>query len=69
MALNGDILETFWIGIPLGGQWKDDQAHGTGRFVHADGDVYDGEWAFDTAHGSLEHISAMKSHEKSHDFT
>eukprot|EP00913_Durusdinium_trenchii_P019706 g18526.t1 len=33
------------------GNWKDDQAHGWGRFMHADGDVYEGEWANDTAHG------------------
>lgn len=26
-------------------------AHGQGRFWHADGDIYDGEWAFDKAHG------------------
>ena len=26
------------------GYWKDDQANRKGRLVHADGDVYEGEW-------------------------
>ena len=26
-------------------------ANGTGRLIHADGDVYEGEWLNDKAHG------------------
>ena len=25
--------------------------HGNGQLVHADGDIYDGEWAYDMANG------------------
>ena len=27
------------------------RAHGQGKFVHVDGDVYEGEWANDKANG------------------
>ena len=33
------------------GQWKDDKAHGKGKFVHTDGDVYEGEWQNNRKHG------------------
>ena len=29
----------------------DNKANGRGRLIHADGDVYDGEWSDDKAHG------------------
>lgn len=29
------------------GYWRDNQAHGMGRLIHADGDVYDGAWEAD----------------------
>ena len=28
-----------------------DKANGRGRLIHADGDVYEGEWLEDKAHG------------------
>ena len=31
--------------------WKNDQANGTGRLIHADGDVYEGEWYNCLKHG------------------
>ena len=35
-----------------GGIWFAEDLWQSGcRFVHADGDVYEGEWAADTAHG------------------
>jgi hypothetical protein len=27
------------------------KAHGKGRFIHVEGDVYDGDWAYDKANG------------------
>ena len=29
------------------GEWRENRAHGKGRFVHVDGDIYDGFWAND----------------------
>ena len=26
------------------GEWIEDKAHGLGKLVHVDGDVYDGTW-------------------------
>ena len=37
--------------INIKGFWKDNKAHGQGRFQHADQDVYEGQWAFDKANG------------------
>lgn len=33
------------------GQWKDNRAHGHGKFIHVDGDVYEGNWVNDKANG------------------
>ena len=32
------------------GEWKDDKAHGTGRYTHANGATYEGEWKDDKQH-------------------
>ena len=32
------------------GWWKDNKANGAGRLIHADGDVYDGQWLDEKAH-------------------
>jgi len=26
------------------GYWRNNMAHGKGRLIHSDGDVYDGDW-------------------------
>ena len=31
--------------------WKDNRAFGQGKFVHIDGDVYEGNWVNDKANG------------------
>ena len=33
------------------GYWKDNLAHGKGRFYHVDGDIFEGEWERDRANG------------------
>lgn len=33
------------------GTWKLNHAQGQGKFVHVEGDVYEGEWANDKANG------------------
>jgi len=33
------------------GQWKDNRAHGHGKFIHVDGDIYEGNWVNDKANG------------------
>jgi len=33
------------------GDWRDNKAHGKGKFVHVDGDIYEGYWANDKANG------------------
>ncbi len=37
---DGSIYEVYW---------KNDKANGKGRLIHADGDVYLGEWVEDKA--------------------
>ena len=32
------------------GEWKDDKAHGTGRYTHTNGDTYEGELEEDKQH-------------------
>jgi hypothetical protein len=34
------------------GEWRENRAHGQGKFTHVDGDVYDGYWANDKANGA-----------------
>ena len=34
-------------GAKYEGYWKNDKAHGKGKFYHVEGDVYDGDWAQD----------------------
>lgn len=34
-------------GAKYDGEWKNNMAHGKGRFYHTDGDIYFGEWKFD----------------------
>ena len=34
------------------GNWIDNKACGFGKFYHADGDVYEGEWQNDRANGN-----------------
>jgi len=31
------------------GYWRNDKANGKGRLIHADGDVYEGDWSNDKA--------------------
>jgi hypothetical protein len=31
------------------GYWKNNKAHGKGKFIHIDGDIYDGDWVNDKA--------------------
>lgn len=38
-------------GAKYEGKWRNNKAHGKGKFWHADGDVFDGEWKEDKAHG------------------
>jgi len=33
------------------GYWKNNKAHGRGKFIHSDEDVYEGEWKNDKANG------------------
>ena len=33
------------------GEWKDNRAHGQGKFIHVDGDIYEGKWINDKANG------------------
>ena len=33
------------------GQWRDNRAHGHGKFIHVDGDIYEGNWVNDKANG------------------
>ena len=33
--------------IYLKGYWRNNMANGKGRLIHADGDVYEGEWIND----------------------
>jgi MORN repeat len=44
------------------GEWKNNQAHGKGKFYHADGDIFDGEWKNDKAngHGVYTHVNGAK---------
>ena len=35
------------------GYWKNDHANCKGRFIHADGDVYEGDWFDDKAYGRV----------------
>ena len=36
------------------GQWKDDKAHGYGKYTHANGATYEREWEEDKQHGCRE---------------
>lgn len=38
-------------GSTYDGNWRDDKAHGKGKFTYPDGDVYEGEWENDKANG------------------
>ena len=42
--------------------YKNDQADGYGRLIHANGDFYNGDWVNDKAHGRgiYEHIDGAK---------
>ena len=34
-----------WLdGATYEGSWKDNKAHGFGKFIHANGDIYEGYW-------------------------
>ena len=33
------------------GEWKDNHAHGHGKFTHSIGDIYEGDWVRDKACG------------------
>jgi hypothetical protein len=33
------------------GEWKDDKAHGYGKYMHTDGAQYEGYWKEDKQHG------------------
>jgi len=33
------------------GEWKNNKAHGKGKFWHVDGDIFEGQWADDKANG------------------
>ncbi len=33
------------------GNWFNNKANGQGKFIHADGDIYEGEWKDDKASG------------------
>ena len=35
---DGDIFQ---------GQWVDDKAHGSGKYIHYEGAVYEGDWLYD----------------------
>lgn len=37
------------IGSVYEGYWKDNKAHGAGRLIHDNGDVYEGQWLNDQA--------------------
>jgi hypothetical protein len=41
------------------GEWRENRAHGRGKFIHVDGDIYDGFWANDKAngHGIYKHVN------------
>jgi hypothetical protein len=37
-----------WLdGASYSGEWRDNVVFGMGRFTHADGDIYEGNWAYD----------------------
>ena len=46
---------------PLG-YWKDNKASGKGEFLHANGEVYEGEWSNDKAngYGTIIHVNGTK---------
>ena len=47
-----DMKVSFYLKlITITGQWKDNRAHGHGKFVHVDGDIYEGNWINDKANG------------------
>jgi len=33
------------------GEWRNNKAHGKGKFWHVDGDIFEGQWADDKANG------------------
>ena len=43
------------------GWWDQNKANGRGRLIHADGDVYDGNWLNDKAHGFGVYCQCMSS--------
>ncbi|CDW81907.1 UNKNOWN [Stylonychia lemnae] len=47
----GGFRDGFGIQEWPDGQWKDNRAHGQGKFIHVDGDVYEGNWINDKANG------------------
>lgn len=50
---NGQMEQNMKVDHKLGilGYWKDNLAHGKGRFYHVDGDIFEGEWERDRANG------------------
>jgi len=44
------------------GEWKENKAHGKGKFWHIDGDVFEGEWKDDKANGmgTYIHVNGAK---------
>lgn len=44
------------------GEWKNNKAHGKGKFFHIDGDIFDGEWLEDKAngYGVYNHVNGAK---------
>ncbi len=38
------------------GEWRENRAHGQGKFSHIDGDTYEGQWANDKANGKGKYV-------------
>ena len=44
---DGFGIQRWSDGARYEGQWKQNKAHGKGKFFHVDGDVFEGEWQYD----------------------
>ncbi len=33
------------------GEWREDKAHGKGKYLHANNAYYEGDWSYDKQHG------------------
>lgn len=58
---NGKGCQKWPDGSMYVGEWKNNKAHGTGEFWHANGDHFQGEFEDDKAHGEGKYTHANGS--------